>query len=202
MLTERFDRAVARAREWHGAQRRKASRVPYVAHLFSVVALVLEAGGDEDQAVAALLHDALEDAPDRAASERRAEAIGEEFGERVLAIVRGCTDGDPEERRALAWHVRKERYVAGLGECAEEALLVSAADKLHNARQLLYDYGRFGEVLWGPFNAPAEEILWYHRELADAFAARLAADTPAGRLAAELVRVVAELESLVAARAG
>ena len=171
MVGSRFVKAVERACDWHDGQVRKGTGVPYVSHLLAVASLVLEAGGDEEQAIAAMLHDAVEDRPDLASP----EAIREEFGDRVADIVVECSDrphgveGTPEN-----WRARKEAYVRSLSSASRDALLVSCADKLHNARSLLRDLVQEKEAVWDRFNQtdPAEQ-LWYYRALAEAFAERI-----------------------------
>jgi (p)ppGpp synthase/HD superfamily hydrolase len=197
-LTERFDRALAYAAQLHREDVRKGSDVPYVSHLLSVCALVLEDGGSEDEAIAALLHDALEDHPDRA---DRA-AIRLDFGERVLELVEGCTDtpADYAGGRKPPWRARKEAYIAHVLGADAGGVRVSLADKLHNARAILADYRRIGDALWPRFNVgsddPAEireQVRWYYRSLADAFRKSGAA----GFLIDELERTLAELDRLI-----
>ena len=181
----RFEEALVYATQLHAAQRRKGSDIPYVAHLLAVAAIVLEDGGGEDEAIAGLLHDAVEDqggAPTRAEIRRR-------FGDRVTAIVDGCTDADTVPKPP--WRARKERYVAHVKEAPADVRRVSAADKLHNARAILADYRAHGEALWSRFNGGREGTLWYYRALIGAY--REAATEPSGLLD-ELERVVSELE--------
>jgi (p)ppGpp synthase/HD superfamily hydrolase len=161
-LTWRVDVALQFASGLHHQQARKGVPIPYVAHLMSVCALVLEAGGDEDQAIVALLHDAVEDQGGLATL----ETIRHLFGERVAAAVQSCSDStvsDPKKK--LGWRKRKERYLAHLRKANKDALIVSAADKLHNARAILSDYRKVGEKLWKRFNAPKKDQLWYYGEL-------------------------------------
>lgn len=191
-LTDRFPDALAYATRVHAGQTRKGGDVPYVSHLLAVSALVLEHDGDEDQAIAALLHDALEDQGDRTSSEE----IARRYGARVARIVRSCSDaeaGSPEARKP-PWRPRKERYLAHLEECASDVLLVAAADKLHNARTVLADYRLHGEALWSRFTAGRDGQLWYYGRVADVVRRRLG-----GPLADELDRVVAELTRLASA---
>lgn len=188
MLTERFEEALQLAARLHARQQRKGTDVPYVSHLLAVASLVLEDGGDEDQAIAALLHDAVEDQGGRPTLER----IRERFGERVARIVDGCTDAETEPK--AAWLARKERYVARLRHAPEEVRRVSAADKVHNARAILADLRRHGDSVWSRFSADRDGVLWYYRSLVSAFN-----ETGTGFLAEELERVVAELERLVSA---
>ena len=183
----RFEEALVYATQLHAAQRRKGSDIPYVAHLLAVAALVLEDGGGEDEAIAGLLHDAVEDqggAPTRAEIRRR-------FGDRVTAIVDGCTDADTVPKPP--WRARKERYVAHVKEAPADVRRVSAADKLHNARAILADYRAQGEALWSRFKGGREGTLWYYRALIGAY--REAATEPSGLLD-ELERVVSKLERL------
>ena len=190
LLTARFGDAVALARKLHERQRRKGTRVPYLSHLLAVSALVLEDGGDEDEAIAAVLHDAVEDQggpPTR-------ELIRKWFGDRVAGIVDECTDSDEDPKPP--WHERKQRYIDHLaGKGSPSAIRVSCADKLHNARSLLQDYRRIGDGLWTRFNASREETLRYYGQLVQVFTAKRAG------LADELARVVRELEQEVARRA-
>ena len=170
-LTQRYDDAFALARELHVHDLRKGTEIPYLSHLMAVSALVLEFGGDEDQAIAALLHDAAEDH----GGEERLVRIGEQFGPRVREFVAGCSDSlQPEGRAKEDWRTRKERYLARLESKDEDVLLVSLADKIHNARAIAADYRALGETLWERF-APRtrDDQLWYYRSLADVFNRRL-----------------------------
>lgn len=161
-LPEAFDYAVER----HRTQRRKGTEIPYISHLMQVSGLVLEAGGDEQQAIAGLLHDAIEDAPPGEADQVRAE-IRKRFGNRVLSIVEGCTDAD--EQPKPAWKQRKMEYLEHLPGAQDDVLLVSAADKLHNARSILTDLQEHGEALWDRFRGGREGSLWYYRSLVEAY---------------------------------
>jgi len=183
VLGERFDRALAFAARTHRTQVRKGSGIPYVGHLLGVCSLVIEDGGGEDEAIAALLHDAVEDQ----GGEDMLSQIREAFGDEVAAIVQACSDTMEEPKPP--WRQRKETYLAHLAEQPGSVLLVSLADKLFNARAILRDYVEVGDQLWTRFRAGRDDQLWYYRELADAFE-RL---TP-GRMASELADVVDELE--------
>jgi len=190
-LTGRFDLAFQFASGLHHAQRRKGTEVPYIAHLMSVAALVLEASGDEDHAIAALLHDAMEDqgGPPTLITIRRL------FGDRVAETVRECSDSeseDPEEK--LPWHQRKQAYVAHLATASPDALLVSIADKLHNARTMLADYRSLGDELWKRFSEEPskQDHLDYYRALVTAFRTTAAPTA----IVDELDRVATELERL------
>jgi len=161
ILTDRFQRGFALAFELHRRQKRKGTDIPYVSHLLAVASLVLEDGGDEDEAIAALLHDTVEDQGGRATSDR----IRSEFGDRVANIVDACSDSETIPKPP--WRARKEAYLAHLStETRPEVLRVSAADKLHNARCILADYRRVKESVWKRFNAPKKEIAWYYTQLA------------------------------------
>jgi GTP pyrophosphokinase len=176
-LGPRFSAALALAAELHGSQVRKGSGIPYVAHLLAVTALVIEHGGDEDQAIAAALHDAVEDQGGAEMLQR----IDERFGPRVAAIVQACTDAETIPKPP--WRARKEAYIVSLEHKPPEALLVSLADKVHNARSILADYERIGEALWERFAGGRDGTLWYYRELSRFFTRRghphLAADLEA-----------------------
>jgi GTP pyrophosphokinase len=187
LLTSRFGDALRLALELHARQLRKGTTIPYVAHLLSVAALVLEHGGDEDQAIAGLLHDAVEDQGGRPTLER----IRGLFGDRVAAIVEGCSDADAIPKPP--WLERKQRYLAHLAAAPPEVLLVSSADKLHNARAILADLRREGESVFGRFNGGREGTVWYYRALTEAYRA-----AGVGFLAEELERVVGEIERLAA----
>ena len=162
-LGPRLLRAFAFAAEKHKGQTRKASTIPYIAHLMGVASLVLEAGGDEDLAIAALLHDVVEDcggAPILKEVRRR-------FGKRVAIVVDGCTDADTYPKPP--WRARKEKYIAHLHSADADTLLVSAADKLNNVRSILSDYRVVGESVWSRFKGGREGTLWYYRTLRDVF---------------------------------
>jgi (p)ppGpp synthase/HD superfamily hydrolase len=184
-LTERYRSALTFAFELHARQVRKGSGVPYIAHLLAVSSLVIEYGGDEDQAIAALLHDAIED---QGGDPARVQ-IRERFGNRVERIVEGCTDTDT--RPKPPWRTRKEAYFAHLEEADAATRLVSLADKVHNARAIVMDYRGLGEELWPRFAGGREGTIWYYRSLADAF--RRLESSP---LSDELERTVVEIERL------
>ncbi|MEX2138435.1 MAG: HD domain-containing protein [Pirellulales bacterium] len=183
-LTARFRDALVYATELHVDQLRKASDTPYIAHLLGVTSLALEHGADEDEAIAALLHDAVEDQ----GGQRTADHIRRRFGERVLEIVLGCTDADTIPKPP--WRERKEAYIAHLEQASPSVWLIAAADKLHNARSVLSDFRQLGDAVWSRFNGGREGTLWYYRTLADKL--RDKAPPP---LAEELERVVNELET-------
>jgi (p)ppGpp synthase/HD superfamily hydrolase len=197
LLSRRFTEALAYAAELHVDQRRKGpGGIPYIGHLLGVASLVLEHGGTETQAIAALLHDAIEDRPREGRTERE---IANRFGPDVLRIVQACTDSvDPNDPRdASTWKARKQQYVAHIKHMDDDAALVSLADKLHNARKIVLDLREAGERVWNRFTATKNQTLWYYRALAAAFRSRL----PVHVLALELERTVDEMHAL-GARAG
>ena len=191
VLTDRFDRALLYATHVHGGQVRKGTSIPYVAHLLAVAATVLEYGGSQDMAIAALLHDAVEDQ----GGEPRLADIHNRFGDRVADIVRSCSDSvvntsagqQKEDKRT-----RKTRYIEHLEMADKETLLISLSDKIHNARSILRDLRKpeIGTTVWARFKSPKEETLWNYRELANAFQRLLP-----GQLADELVEIVIVLEN-------
>ena len=162
-LGPRFLRAFQFATEKHGGQTRKASAIPYIAHLMGVASLVLEAGGDEDLAIAALLHDVVEDC----GGVPMLKEVRRRFGKRVAKIVDGCTDAYAEPKPP--WRERKETYIRRLKTEDADTRLVSAADKLNNVRSILSDYRAIGESVWSRFNGGREGTLWYYRTLLDVF---------------------------------
>lgn len=184
-LSNRFDEAYALASRLHVEQLRKGTPVPYLAHLLGVASIVLEHGGSEDEAIGALLHDAMEDQGGRPTL----DLIRAHFGVAVADIVEGCTDSEVEPKPP--WRARKEAYLAHLAHASASIRLVSASDKLHNARAILADYRDLGEALWARFSGGREGTLWYYRGLVAAFRAH-----GPTRLVEELARTVAELERL------
>ena len=162
-LGPRFLRAFQFAAEKHTGQTRKASSIPYIAHLMGVASLVLEFGGDEDLAIAALLHDVVEDC----GGAPMLEEVRRKFGSRVAKIVDGCTDSATEPKPL--WRPRKEAYIGHLKSADAETRLVSAADKLNNVRSILSDYREVGESIWDRFNGGREGTLWYYRALLEEF---------------------------------
>jgi (p)ppGpp synthase/HD superfamily hydrolase len=174
VLTDRFDRALLYATHVHGGQVRKGTSTPYIAHLLAVAATVLEYGGDEDLAIAALLHDSVEDQGGKA----RLEDVRNRFGERVARIVEACSDSlanTARGERKAHWEERKKAYLAHLRKADEDILRVSLADKVHNARAILRDLRKpdIGEEIWARFSQPKERTLWYYRSLADVFCEKL-----------------------------
>jgi len=184
-LGPRFEEALTYAARLHREQVRKGSGVPYLSHLLGVAGIALEHGASEDEAIAALLHDAVED---QGGAPTLAEIRGR-FGDTVADIVAGCSDTDVVPKPP--WRPRKEAYVAHLASASPSARLVSAADKLHNARSILTDYRRLGEAVWSRFAGGKEGTLWYYRAVVQAF--RAYEPTP---LVDELERAVEEMERL------
>lgn len=179
MLSDKYRDALAFAFDLHREQERKGSHVPYVAHVIGVSSLVLEYGGDEQEAIAGLLHDAVEDQ----GGASTLETIRVRFGERVADIVAGCSDsmGEPKP----PWRVRKETYLAHLATASPGVKLVSACDKLYNARTIQADLRLEGASVWSRFSSGKDGTLWYYRALAETFGR-----FPDLRPAAELRRVV------------
>ena len=167
-LTSRFDRAVSFARVAHAAQQRKGTSIPYISHLLGVASLVLEMGGDEDEAIAALLHDAVEDTGGVGVAMEA--AIRAEFGDDVARIV--VANSDTDEKPKPPWRERKQAYLDSLPGKARDELLVSLADKLHNARAVLSDHHQIGDEIWPRFKEGRDSQLWYYDELVRHFTAR------------------------------
>jgi (p)ppGpp synthase/HD superfamily hydrolase len=185
-LGGRFEQALLYATHVHGGHMRKGTTIPYLAHLLAVAALVLEDDGDEDDAIAVLLHDAAEDQ----GGKERLDDISIRFGENVAGIVAACSD--TFETPKPPWRARKEAYLEHLESATGDVLRVSLADKLHNIRAITFDYERLGDELWERFN-PDSDQLWYYGALAKLFARR----RPSLH-AKELSRYVAELQRAMA----
>ncbi len=185
VLGPRFDQAFLFASELHRSQLRKGTSIPYISHLLSVTALVLEDGGSEDEAIAALLHDAVEDQGGQATLAE----IRQRFGEQIAGWVMALSDTDAIPKPP--WQARKEEYLEHLAQAGLEVLRISLADKLHNARSILDDVRQEGSQSLERFNGGKAGTLWYYRRLVEIFHARLASPR-----AAELERVVGELETL------
>lgn len=183
-LSERFDAALAFASQLHRGQFRKGSAIPYVSHLLAVASLVIEQGGDEDVAIAALLHDAIED---QGGAETR-EAIKARFGQRVADLVDEVSDTEVTPKPP--WRARKELYLARIRSMSPGALLIACADKLHNARCTLTDFRQHGEKLWERFNAGKADQAWFYERFSEEAASHPAA--PEGMLE-ELRRIEREL---------
>ena len=195
LLTERFKQALVFAFDLHKKQLRKGpATLPYFLHLMSVSALVVENGGDENQAIAGLLHDAIEDqAISYGGADKLRKEIKKRFGERVLEIVNACTDAESIPKPP--WRERKKAYIDSIAREPEYVRLVSLADKVHNARAILSDYRVYGESVWERFVGKKEGSLWYYRSLADVFSRQ--GPEP---LAGELERIVSEIERLASVR--
>lgn len=156
-LSARFEDALTFAARLHATQVRKGTAIPYIAHLLAVASLVITHGGDEDEAIAALLHDAAEDQ----GGPPTLEMIRARFGERVAAIVDGCTDTDVAPKPP--WRSRKERYLTHLHSTSSSVKLVAAADKLDNVRAIIGDYRTLGPGVWTRFNAGRDDQHWFYR---------------------------------------
>ncbi len=180
----RFLRAFQFAAKMHAGQTRKASTIPYIAHLMGVASLVLEAGGDEDLAIAALLHDVVEDC----GGAPMLKEVRRRFGSRVAKVVEGCTDADTYPKPP--WRERKEKYIEHLKKADADTKLVSAADKLNNVRSILSDYRAIEESVWSRFKGGRDGTLWYYRTLRDVFLHQR------NRITLDLELAVNELESL------
>ncbi len=178
-LGPRFDEAFEYARVTHAEQARKGTDTPYISHLMGVTSLVLDDGGDEDEAIAALLHDVAEDHGGRS----RLDEIRTRFGDKVARIVEGCTDSWTVPK--LPWMERKRAYVEHANTLAPDVLRVSAADKVHNAWAILRDLRNRGEEVWKRFNAPPDDVIWYYESLVRAFR-----EAGGGPLVEELARIV------------
>lgn len=184
LLSDRFESALVYATQLHANQVRKGSGIPYISHLLSVVALVLEDGGNEAQAIAALLHDAIEDQ----GGDKTRQEIKAKFGEEVSSIVEGCTETDVTPKPP--WRDRKLASIAKLSQTTPEIRRLMLADKLHNARSILADLHRYGDDVWQRFKGKKEGTLWYFESIVKAVP-----DDENSFLAAELARVVEELGS-------
>jgi (p)ppGpp synthase/HD superfamily hydrolase len=184
-LSNRFTEALGYAARLHSRQTRKGKNQPYVGHLLGVASIVIQHGGDEEEAIAALLHDAVEDQ----GGIPRLNEIRKKFGTRVARIVDGCTDAYTNPKPP--WKERKLAYIERVAREPDDVRLVSAADKLANARELLSDFRIEGDGVFRRFTGAKEGTLWYYRTLVNVF--RMAGSNP---LIEELDRVVTELESL------
>jgi GTP pyrophosphokinase len=196
-IGRRFTDALVLAAELHAGQRRKGKGPPYVAHLLGVTALAFDFGATEDEAIAALLHDAIEDAPPDLGAAGVRRLIAEHFGTRVLEIVEGCTDSDEVPKKP--WRERKQAYVAHVATADASILLVSASDKLHNVRAIIRDYRLVGDDLWQRFSPDAgmKGAVGYYRGLATVFRARAEGASPGFQhLVIELEAEVDTLEQL------
>lgn len=195
LLTDRFTAATAYALDHHRTQIRKGSGVPYASHLFAVAAIVLEMGGSEDEAIAGLLHDVVEDGGGPTAAAEIRERWGDDVADWVLANS-DSTTGSIEGKED--WMTRKERYVAGIATKPIEAVRVSIADKLHNSRMIVADGRAAGDELWDRFTADGPQTLWYYEALLAAFEDRRD-ELGAGAAGAldQLELTVADMRSIV-----
>jgi len=166
-ISQRLYQALEFTFKLHGQDARKASDVPYLAHLLSVCAMVQQDGGDEDEAIAALLHDALEDKPE----ETNRQEIRERFGERVVTIIDASIDVPLDYKGGAKppWRQRKEAYLVHVRSADPRLLRITIADKVDNARAILADYQRLGDRLWERFNAGKKEQLWYYKSCVNAY---------------------------------
>jgi (p)ppGpp synthase/HD superfamily hydrolase len=187
-FSRRFDEAFELAHELHRTQVRKGTRVPYISHLMAVCALVIENGGTEDQAIAALLHDAVEDQGGESTARRILERFGPEVHRLVMALS-DSTAADPSQK--APYRERKESYLEHLKDADGAVLLVSAADKLHNARTIVADLGRDGAAVWELFKGKRDGSLWYYESLVEIFGTRFASP-----LVEELQKTMAEMKAL------
>jgi (p)ppGpp synthase/HD superfamily hydrolase len=181
-LTERFEAALIYATRLHADQRRKISGVPYITHLLSVAALVLEVGGSEDEAIAGLLHDSIEDQGGKPTR----EDVRKHFGDRVVAIIDGCTEWDSLPKPS--WQERKNRYLENLRHASASVRRVSLADKLHNARSLLIDSRLYGDDIWNHLKIGRERTLWFYQSLIQVYR-----ETGSDWMTEELARIVSQL---------
>ncbi len=188
MITGRFADALAVAIDAHKGQLRKGTAIPYISHPLAVASIALEFGADEDQAIAALLHDVIEDG-----GASFIPIIETKFGARVASIVVSCTDGVPDHTgKKVGWWQRKLAYLAQLEQASEDAVLVSGSDKLHNARAIVSDLQKEGISVFERFSAKREGTLWYYSELSAIFQKRRAP------MAAALKTAVADMKQLAA----
>src|SRR6266404_5399948 len=184
-LSKKFEKALVYATHIHGGQLRKKTRIPYIAHILGVTAIAMEYGANETEAIAALLHDAVEDC----GGAKRLRDIQGKFGKAVARIVDGCTDTDQVPKPP--WLKRKRAYVEHVRHAPTPTKLVSASDKLHNVRAILMDYRQEGEKLWSRFAGGKQGALWYYRTLVDAFRGKRIRP-----LVQEIDRTLTELELL------
>ena len=186
MLSEKFVQAVSFANKIHTGQVRKGTNIPYISHLLAVASLVMENEGSEDEIIAALLHDAVEDC----GGESILDEIKKRFGQNIASIVDGCTE--TYENPKPPWKGRKESYIAHIKEANPSVKLVPCADKLHNVRSILSDYRQEGETLWNRFSASKEETLWFYQSMANI----LCASGKDLKVYADLDNAVKELEKI------
>jgi (p)ppGpp synthase/HD superfamily hydrolase len=184
VYSRRFEDALVYAHQLHAQQKRRGTTIPYIGHLLAVAAIVIENNGTEDEAIAALLHDAVEDQ----GGARTREEIRRRFSEKVAAIVDGLSDTDQTPKPP--WPARKEAYIAHLSDASPSVLLVSLADKIHNASSILRDLRNEGDSVWSRFTGGKDGSLWYYRTLVETFRARGQFMT----MVDKLDRIVSEIE--------
>jgi (p)ppGpp synthase/HD superfamily hydrolase len=187
MLSYRFEEALIYATSLHAGQKRKSTEIPYIAHLLAVTGLVLEDGGSEDEAIAALLHDGVEDQ----GGMKTLNEIRQRFGDHVADLVDALSDAYTQPKPP--WRQRKQDYIAHLGQASKEVRRISLADKLHNARDILRTLEEVGEATWKRFRGGKEGTLWYYRSLVRAFQ-----ETGSDYMTEELGRVVSKIVELAA----
>lgn len=186
MPMSKLSNALALAVQAHEGQVRKSTTIPYISHPMAVASIALEFGATENQAIAALLHDAIEDG-----GNKYANIIKAQFGDHVHDLVQGCTDGTPDHSGQKApWIERKTSYLKHLQEASDEVLLVSCSDKLHNARAIVADLINDGPSVFERFSSSPEQTLWYYRQLATIFNNRKAPPAKA------LESAVSQMEAL------
>ena len=191
-LSEGFDQALLFASDLHRDQIRKGANIPYMSHLLSVAALVIECGGNEKQAIAGLLHDTLEDCSEQFGGGKALAAVIEErFGADVRRMVEGCTDAEAIPKPP--WQERKNAYLSAIPSKAGDTLLVACCDKLHNARCILHDLEELGPAVFDRFSSSVEQTLWYYQSLAKAFQDALGSNARSARLLAGRVAQIVKL---------
>ncbi len=190
LLTDRFADALTYALAHHRDDLRKGTQIPYTSHLLAVASLVMDMqAGGEDEVIGALLHDVVEDG----GGPRASAEIRERFGADVARIVEENSDSLTGLEEKAPWRERKKSYIAAISSKSPDALRVSVADKLHNARALLADYRTVGDDLWARFKAgESDSIVWYYRALVEAFEQRADDLEPGGRAALRELRLVVE----------
>ena len=178
-FNSKFKEALSYSYDLHRNQTRKGTLIPYTSHLMTVSSLIMEHGGDQEQAIAGLLHDAVEDQ----GGQNTLNEIRKKFGDKVANIVSDCTDAWEEPKPP--WKARKLDYLQSLPKKPKSSILVSLADKTHNAESILFDKIEIGDAIWDRFTPPYEETKWYYRSLSNIFL-----DKIPGKLAERLVRAV------------
>ena len=189
-LTNQFSQALQLAHRLHQNQTRKSGKVPYVSHLMGVSAIVLRYGGTEEEAIAALLHDAVEDQ----GGQKTLEMIRNQFGDTIAHIVDGCSDSNTTPKPP--WKERKLNYIAHLRTTDENTLIVAASDKLYNAEDCIRTYAEIGEGLWDMFTPPREDTKWYYHSLAEVFETRKKEFPRLMPLINETIRIIDQLVAL------